>query len=311
MSKHWTHSTLTLFLAFFVLFVVVFSLGVLVGKGLGGFKPETKNYADDSGIKYEWDIKKPDNQAQENRLNIGDSEPSLVMTEEIASDNPELKIYTPRVDAANIRGGPGREHTWVTSVKRGQEVYALGDKEGKWIKVKTPDGKKGWVSSRILDEVVRDTISVKVASDREPVIEEIQTPETSYSEQPSADRAKMDENKPVATQPYPEKKLEPIEAASIDNQAIQPIKLPPTDNSGRYTVQIGAFQDQNEANKYAKTIRLKGYPVFIKTMKGSAGKNWYRVRVGTFDDIDKAREYGEGLKTLEPEVTLVFITINE
>ena len=57
MSKNRTGSTLILFLVFFVLFVVVFSLGVLVGKGLGGFKPETKNYADDSGIQYEWDMK--------------------------------------------------------------------------------------------------------------------------------------------------------------------------------------------------------------------------------------------------------------
>ncbi len=223
-----------------------------------------------------------------------------------------------------------------------------------------------------LDGVRKNTAqpknAVNVALDKEPAIEESQMPETNHTEQPSADRAGMDENKPdspeskndagvtpedrsesmltekvdtykpdspeskngvgsmpedltestsmenvtthkpLSTQKRPEKKLEPIEHASIDNQAIKPIKI---DNNGRYTVQIGAFQDQNEANKYAKTIRSKGYPVFVKTMQGSEDKNWYRVRVGTFDDIDKASEYGEGLKTLEPEVTLVFITINE
>lgn len=86
--------------------------------------------------------------------------------------------------------------------------------------------------------------------------------------------------------------------------------LPRIDPDGVYTVQIGSFQDQKQANSLASALQSKGYPVFIKSMKSPDNKNWYRVRVGTFGDIEAAKAYGDSLKQSEPSVKLVFITVN-
>ncbi|MEW6145206.1 MAG: SPOR domain-containing protein [Thermodesulfobacteriota bacterium] len=86
--------------------------------------------------------------------------------------------------------------------------------------------------------------------------------------------------------------------------------LPHVDPEGAYTVQIGSFQDQKQANSLASALQSKGYPVFIKSMTSPDNKIWYRVRVGTFKDLETAKAYGESLKSSEPGVKLVFITIN-
>jgi cell division septation protein DedD len=99
----------------------------------------------------------------------------------------------------------------------------------------------------------------------------------------------------------PEKTKEPDSAKST---------LPKVDPDGLYTVQIGSFQDQKQANSLASALQSKGYPVFIKSMTSPDNKNWYRVRVGTFKDLESAKAYGESLKNSEPSVKLVFITIN-
>ncbi|MFI5323793.1 MAG: SPOR domain-containing protein [Thermodesulfobacteriota bacterium] len=86
--------------------------------------------------------------------------------------------------------------------------------------------------------------------------------------------------------------------------------FPSVDPKGLYTVQIGSFQDQKQANSLAGSLRAKGYPVFIKSMTTPDNDNWYRVRVGTFSDVETAKAYGESFKNLEPSVKLVFITVN-
>jgi len=101
------------------------------------------------------------------------------------------------------------------------------------------------------------------------------------------------------------------EAAESKQKQTAEIKtLPPVDPNGLYTVQIGSFQDQKQANSLAGSLRAKGYPVFVKSMTAPDNNKWYRVRVGTFSDIEKAKSYGEVLKRLEPSVKLVFITVN-
>jgi cell division protein FtsN len=92
-------------------------------------------------------------------------------------------------------------------------------------------------------------------------------------------------------------------------KAVKPA-MPQVDPTGAYTVQIGSFQDQKQANSLASYLQSKGYPVFIKAMTSPDNEKWYRVRVGTFKDIESAKAYGESLKNKEPKVTLVFITVN-
>lgn len=86
--------------------------------------------------------------------------------------------------------------------------------------------------------------------------------------------------------------------------------MPKVDPSGNYTVQIGSFQDEKQANSLAGALKAKGYPAFIKPMATPNNKYWYRVRVGTFRNVEDAKAYGDSLKAAEPKVEIVFITVN-
>ena len=87
-------------------------------------------------------------------------------------------------------------------------------------------------------------------------------------------------------------------------------QMPKVDPSGNYTVQIGSFQDQKQANGLAGSLKAKGYPAFVKPMATPNNKYWYRVRVGTFRNVEDAKAYGDSLKNAESEVKIVFITVN-
>jgi len=260
MSKNKTRSTLTLFLAFFVLFVFVFSLGVIVGKGLGGSKLENKNSTNNT-------VYEGDRQSEWDKRGYQSREGDSVKAAKTANGEDQDSIENDEI--AGVHENPAQS-----------------------------------------EDTISDT------PDKEPAVKDTQALETEVVEQPSQDIAntgteKKDPFKPDMTRLRPEKKPEKIKTTGINDKTKHSLALPPIDQNGHYTVQIGAFINQDEAKKYAHKIKSKGYPVFLTTMNASDGKSWYRVRVGTFKDIDKAREYGEGLKTLEPEVKLVFITVNK
>jgi len=103
-----------------------------------------------------------------------------------------------------------------------------------------------------------------------------------------------------------------IEKSPLENQGSTPAKsaMPKIDSSGRYTVQIGAFQDPSQANRLLNSMKSKGYPVFIKQMESPDNKRWYRVRVGTFSTRDDAISYGDKIKEKEARIKSVFITVN-
>ncbi|HVY55917.1 MAG TPA: SPOR domain-containing protein, partial [Thermodesulfobacteriota bacterium] len=90
--------------------------------------------------------------------------------------------------------------------------------------------------------------------------------------------------------------LEKKRAAQDEDEKSVKQTIPQVDPTGAYTVQIGSFQDQKQANNLAGYLQSKGYPVFIKSMTSPDNEKWYRVRVGTFKDIESAKAYGEFLK---------------
>ncbi len=47
---------------------------------------------------------------------------------------------------ANVRQGPGTNHAVVFQLSKGMAVKLL-EKQGKWVKVQTADGKQGWIAA--------------------------------------------------------------------------------------------------------------------------------------------------------------------
>jgi len=66
--------------------------------------------------------------------------------------------------------------------------------------------------------------------------------------------------------------------------------LAPVDSQGNFTVQVSAFQTQEEADAYRASLGRKGYQPYVVAAEIPGKGMWYRVRVGRFDDKSSANE---------------------
>ena len=77
-----------------------------------------------------------------------------------------------------------------------------------------------------------------------------------------------------------------------DRPAAQVAAPPPT--SG-FSVQVGAFADEQAANALAESLRQEGYSVYLSRGEGAAGT--WRVRVGPMPSREEAERAGSRLKS--------------
>lgn len=54
------------------------------------------------------------------------------------------------------------------------------------------------------------------------------------------------------------------------------------------TVQVGVFQDQDEANRLLKDIERKGYAPSFFSGRDAEARQWYAVRIGAYSDRQQA-----------------------
>lgn len=85
--------------------------------------------------------------------------------------------------------------------------------------------------------------------------------------------------------------------------------FPNTDQGGKYTVQLGSFQNIDAAYNLEKKMQEKGYPSFVIKAAIPKKGTWYRVRVGTFQNKEKAVAYAEKLKNIE-KLKYTQVTLN-
>jgi len=229
---------ISLFITFAILFVVVFGLGVIIGKGLGSSDTET--------IERSYDIESPEVEYGASDIDTEESDVSEMDSEEIILDEET---------ESSIDEDSGDTET----------------QQEETTKIQTPT----------------------------------QTPETQKTpEKPEPESKVVIEEKETA-EVIVEKTPPTKQKSSKDDGA-----MPKIDPSGRYTVQIGAFQNQTEANKLVNLMKSNGYPAFIKQIETPDKKSWYRVRVGTFSTRSDALSYGDKLKKQEAKIKSVFITVN-
>ena len=226
----------SLFITFAILFIVVFSLGVIIGKGLGG--PDTRT------IERSYDEEVPEEKSSELEIageGLGED-----------SDQSELESDISEIESEEV----------------------VLDEETESQKQETTDIE---LSTAIPQ-------SDKTTNKSEPDSKEV-----------------IKESQEVRLEKSPPKEKDSSAAKSA---------MPKIDPGGRYTVQIGAFQNQTEANKLVNSMKSEGYPAFIKQFETPDNKRWYRVRVGTFSTRARAVEYGDKLKERQSRIKSVFITAN-
>ncbi|MBE2249763.1 MAG: SPOR domain-containing protein [Myxococcus sp.] len=137
----------------------------------------------------------------------------------------------------------------------------------------------------------------------------------------------------------PAEKVEPVkvaEAAPEPKVELEPTRLPETPKSepvatrtndagglkeafgkvqrapegaadGAWTLQLSAYQDQGEAERFAAGLRDKGYAPYIVEATISGKGVWYRVRMGRFGSKDAASTY---LADFKRETSIAGIVTN-
>lgn len=77
-----------------------------------------------------------------------------------------------------------------------------------------------------------------------------------------------------------------------DNENRNPASIAPTTEMVpiHYTVQIGSFPTESEAESLTKNLQNKGYKTSFVPAKVN-GQTWYRVNVGLFGTIKEAQDY--------------------
>jgi DedD protein len=75
---------------------------------------------------------------------------------------------------------------------------------------------------------------------------------------------------------------------ALARAAQQPTEAVP---GGAFTLQLSAFQNRPEAERFASRLRDRGYAPFIVSAEVPGKGTWYRVRMGSFPSKDAASRY--------------------
>jgi len=128
--------------------------------------------------------------------------------------------------------------------------------------------------------------------------------------EPKADPPKVAEKKTeAAARPVepakapPEKKAEvaarPADGGSVATRATPPAAAKAADAghpAGPWTLQIGASQNREDAERIASRLREKGYAPYIVTAEVPGKGTFYRVRMGSFSTREAAGRYLEDFR---------------
>ncbi len=73
-------------------------------------------------------------------------------------------------------------------------------------------------------------------------------------------------------------------------------QIPETSAGGKFTLQLSAYQDKAEADRFMAGLRDKGYAPFSVEAKVNGKGTWYRIRMGQFATQEAATKYLSDLK---------------
>lgn len=73
----------------------------------------------------------------------------------------------------------------------------------------------------------------------------------------------------------------------------------PSDPWEVFSIQVGVFSNQTNAQQMISTMQAKGYPAHLLTAADGDGQEWYAVRIGAYPDSAKAGQVAAQFKDQE------------
>jgi cell division protein FtsN len=71
-----------------------------------------------------------------------------------------------------------------------------------------------------------------------------------------------------------------------------------TNDTGKYTIQLGSYSTMEEAKQFAEGFTVRGYNPIINEVIIAGKGTWYRVSLGLFDNVQEAKDYVKKEATL-------------
>lgn len=122
-----------------------------------------------------------------------------------------------------------------------------------------------------------------------PVVAEVVKPPEPATPTPPA---------PAPAPPAETPKAEPVPTRTVEHdagdlkdaiaRAQKPVEASP---DGNWTLQLSAYQDKAEADRFASDLRGRGYAPYVVEAVVAGKGTWYRVRMGRFPSKDAAGRY--------------------
>ncbi len=152
---------------------------------------------------------------------------------------------------------------------------------------------------------VAEVVKPVEAPKPEPVVEAKQPEVIAEAPAPKAEEPKLPETP----------KAEPTATRTVDGgglkEAFGKAQRTPTETAadGAWTVQLSAYQDRGEADRFAAGLRDKGYAPYIVEATIPGKGVWFRVRMGRFGSKDAASRYMDDFRR-ETALNAIVTTAN-
>ena len=91
-----------------------------------------------------------------------------------------------------------------------------------------------------------------------------------------------------APAPAPAPQPAPAAAPKADEKARVETFTQSAEGAGKFTAQVGSFNNQSEANARVSSLRAAGFEAYVASAELPGRGIWYRVQVGRFADRDEA-----------------------
>lgn len=146
----------------------------------------------------------------------------------------------------------------------------------------------------------------------EPKVAEVVEPEPEAVALAAAPEPKKEEPKLPETP-----KDEPTATRTVDaggsslKEAFGKVQRSPTETvaDGQWTVQLSAYQDRGEADRFVAGLRDKGYAPYVVEAAIPGKGTWFRVRMGRFGSRDAASRYMDDFRR-ETALNAIVTTAN-
>jgi cell division protein FtsN len=106
-------------------------------------------------------------------------------------------------------------------------------------------------------------------------------------------------------EPEPPKSAVPPVASTSEVQTAALAASPPPPGASFYTVQVGSFRRETDAQRLQQQLAQKGYTARLLSITLPGKGLWHRVRIGTFAERAEAHEMAQRLRRQENLTVLV------